>query len=527
MRVVRCLLLGLLLMSLGEAFAAPLSRLSVAGDRIVDAAGRTVVLRGVNLGRKNAPFLPDRAEADYAALGRWGFNCVRFYLNWAAIEPEPGVYDAAFMEGVAQQVAWANVHGVYVLLDIHQDLYSEKIPGGNGAPAWATLDDGQPHVMPGGPWGAAYFTSPQVHQAFDSFWANREGPGGVGLQDRFAAAAQALARRFADNPGVMGIDLYNEPGLGSDVTQVLPALMQAVPALMALPDPPQGLLASLASGDALGQFEAISRRRDVYLWGVDAITPVLQEFERAKLQPFYDRVGQAIRAVSPDLILVFEPPVLANSGARSALRPLHAATGAPLPNQVYGAHAYDLVTDSDAVAEPSATRLSIMFERLAEHAAQMQLPAVVGEWGAYYGNKQARAAAQLVVAEFERYRLGDLYWDYESGLRQKAYFDQLCRPYPQAVAGPLETWHFDQEARALHLVWQEAEAATGATRVYLPRVWFAARPEVQVTPASALTWHVIEGEDGGWLVDIAPGGSAGKRTLRTQPALQSAAVESR
>jgi endoglycosylceramidase len=506
-----------LLLSASLADAAPLSRLRVEGDSIVDEAGREVMLRGVNLGRKNAPYLPERSEADYEALARWGMNCVRFYINWAGIEPEPGVYDGAFLDGLAQQIDWANKHGVYVLIDLHQDLYSSKIPGGNGAPEWATLDDGKPHVMPGGSWGVAYFTSPQVHQAFDSFWANRPGPGEVGLQDRFAAAAQHLAQRFAENPGVVGIDLYNEPGLGSDVNKVMNALISAMPKLAQLPDLPEGLLTTLAGPDGLSAFEPLTRRRDIYLWAVDAITPVLQEFERSKLQPFYDRVGRAIREVTPETILFFEPPVLANSGAMSNLRPLQSADGMPLPNQVYAAHAYDLVTDSDAVATPSADRLEIMFERLANHATQMHLPAVVGEWGAYYGNKQARDAAQLVVAQFEKYRLGDLYWDYEAGLNTKAYFDQLCRPYPMAVSGKLSEWRFDQDARALLVSWNEPDDALACTRVYLPRVWFAEQPQIELSVESKTAWTEIPGDDGGWLLDVCPAKEGGSRSLRVLP----------
>ncbi|MFM1919697.1 MAG: hypothetical protein RLZZ303_1331, partial [Candidatus Hydrogenedentota bacterium] len=492
--------------------AGELSRLRVSGDAIVDLEGREVVLRGVNLGKKNAPFLPERSEEDYAALARWGFNCVRFYINWAAIEPAPGEYDVAFLDALAQHVAWANQHGIYVMLDIHQDLYSGAIPGGNGAPAWATLDDGKPHVKPDGPWGMAYFTSPQVHQAFDSFWANRPGPGDVGLQDRFAAAAQALARKFADVPGVVGIDLYNEPGMGSDVTKVVPALISAVPKLMTLPDPPMGLLAALSTPDGAAGLEQLTLRQDIYLWMLDAITPVLQEFEQSKLQPFYDRVGSAVREVTPNLILFFEPPVLANSGAKSSLRPMQDATGRPLSNQAYAAHAYDLVTDSDKVADPSSMRLDIMFERLAEHARQMGLPAVVGEWGAYYGNPNARAAAKLVVTQLEKHGLGDLYWDYESELSEKAFFDQLCRPYPQATAGELESWSLDQDTRVFTMAWKERSDLQAPTRIYVPRTWYQAVPVMAVKPESKVEWTEIPGSDGGWIVEVAPVGAEHERT---------------
>ena len=52
-------------------------------------------------------------------------------------------------------------------------------------------------------------------RAYDHFWANDPGPGGVGLQDRYAAAWRHVAARFRDAPGVQGFDLFNEPFPGS------------------------------------------------------------------------------------------------------------------------------------------------------------------------------------------------------------------------------------------------------------------------------------------------------------------------
>lgn len=57
-----------------------------------------------------------------------------------------------------------------LILDMHQDLYSRKFD--NGAPLWATLDDGAEHVT-GTIWSDAYLMSPAVQRAFDNFWQNR------------------------------------------------------------------------------------------------------------------------------------------------------------------------------------------------------------------------------------------------------------------------------------------------------------------------------------------------------------------
>src|SRR5204862_536860 len=98
-------------------------------------------------------------------------------------------------------------------LDMHQDLFSVLFS--DGAPAWATLTDGNGKGQQGGIWSDAYFTNPAVQAAFDNFWANKPAPDGVGLQDHFAHAWRHLAERYAGEPTVIGYDLFNEPNMGS------------------------------------------------------------------------------------------------------------------------------------------------------------------------------------------------------------------------------------------------------------------------------------------------------------------------
>ena len=58
---------------------------------------------------------------------------------------------------------------------------------------------------------------PALQRTYDNFWANRRGPGGVGVQTRYAAAGRHVAARVRAQRGVMGYDLMNEPFPGSGV----------------------------------------------------------------------------------------------------------------------------------------------------------------------------------------------------------------------------------------------------------------------------------------------------------------------
>src|SRR5205823_12113888 len=63
-------------------------------------------------------------------------------------------------------------------------------------------------------------TNLQMEAAFTSFWLNRRAPvaqgeaPGPGLQDHYIGAMAAVARRFRNNPSVVGYEVMNEPLAG-------------------------------------------------------------------------------------------------------------------------------------------------------------------------------------------------------------------------------------------------------------------------------------------------------------------------
>jgi len=65
-------------------------------------------------------------------------NSIRFLMTWAAIEPQKGVYDDAYLDAVATRIEWAKAANLLVVLDMHDDVYGEGFVkgGGDGAPMW-------------------------------------------------------------------------------------------------------------------------------------------------------------------------------------------------------------------------------------------------------------------------------------------------------------------------------------------------------------------------------------------------------
>ena len=251
----------------------PPSRVRVAGDRFLDSFGRSVMLRGVNLGGDCKVPYPDGgtnhptdfadhrgisfigrpfplAEADehLARLRHWGFNCLRLLTTWEAVEHAgPGAYDGEYLDFFAEICRRAGEYGFYVFVDFHQDVWS-RMTGGDGAPGWLFEalgldftkfhDAGAAHVMQykydyarGGVQEEHYplmswplnYRLPANGIMWTLFWAGSlltpefhvDGRNVQQfLQDHYLGAMDQVARRIKDLPHVLGFDTLNEPSRG-------------------------------------------------------------------------------------------------------------------------------------------------------------------------------------------------------------------------------------------------------------------------------------------------------------------------
>jgi endoglycosylceramidase len=194
-------------------------RLHADGQLLRDALGRVVFLRGVGAGSRSkfAPYVPfDFATTSYAsALGAfmdraqsWGIDVLRLPYTWAALEPVQGQIDITWLYRYQElvQAAWA--HGMWVVVDFHQDVYSESFCG-DGFPSWTIANAPAPaHDCP--EWSLAYFQSAAVQQAFDAFWA-----AGSTVMPEYIAAWDTMIATFKDEPGVVAFEPINEPAPGT------------------------------------------------------------------------------------------------------------------------------------------------------------------------------------------------------------------------------------------------------------------------------------------------------------------------
>jgi len=447
--------------------------ISIKTNKFIDPQGRQVILHGINLVNKNTNknYLGDETSEDFIAMKEWGFNCIRMGIIWDGLEPEPGIYDDKYLQGIDERISWAKENGLYVFLDMHQDLYSVKYS--DGAPEWATITEDMPHIKDGAIWSDAYFASLAVQTALDNFWNNTPAPDGIGIQEHYARAWKYVAERYANETSVIGYDLMNEPFLGHEAQQILPAMVTKGMEILATIDGAQlqsaeELEEQLANDE--GRFEILQRLCDTEIYSsiIDETFHIYSQFERTKLMSMYQRVANAIREVDKNHILFLETTMGSNMGVYSSIEPVLDKDGNRDPLQAYAPHGYDLVTDTKFVASPCSERIKLIFERHGETAKRLNMPMLVGEWGAYGLRTETLPAAQEVVRLFEKLLCSDTYWDYSKNIFQTDHFKALNRPYPQRVSGALKEYSFDPDTGLFTCIWIEEKALISPTFIYIP-----------------------------------------------------------
>lgn len=173
--------------------------LDADGDTLLaDSSGRALQLHGANLGKTD-----DITEQDVADLGAAGFTLLRLPIQWSHLEPTQGSYDADYLQHVQDVLAWADEHGVLVLVDWHQDVFGPAF-GFDGAPEWATRTDGLVFTPVEGNWFNNYF-DPAVKAAFAHLWNDPD------LRQAQVDTWTYLADQLAGSPALLGYDLFNEP----------------------------------------------------------------------------------------------------------------------------------------------------------------------------------------------------------------------------------------------------------------------------------------------------------------------------
>ena len=418
------------------------ARLTVdARGRMIDEHGRDVQLRGVNTGGRSkwAPFVPFPIDAEaelpaveaaagmfFDRLTGWGINAVRMPFSWEALEPSPGSYDPRYLDRYAALIEAAWQRGLRVVVDFHQDIYASPFCG-DGFPPWTLPGDAGPprHDCPD--WGSKYVFDDEVRAAFDRFWAD-EGQ----IQAKFTAMWAQMIDRVGDHPGVLGLEILNEPGWGTAA--------------------------------------------NITTWKQSVLTP----FHAQAIADMRARAGEA-------LLLFYDNPGVEAIGLQEVEHPHPAGSGL-----VYAPHLYD----AGLIKGKPATGLdpTPLLDEFAAFMAAEGVGVLVGEFGISDGAKGGIAWLTTVLDRMDRNRLGGTLWECSQNAElwneedlsvlaadgsERAALDAFVRPYLRAVAGEFGEFSWDGSVATGR--WT---SDGGVTEIALPTRRFGAGVSVELTTLS-------------------------------------------
>lgn len=409
---------------------------ATAQYRIFDKDGRTLILHGLNTSgsaKHIEGHQPWIAESDVDREHKdFGFNSVRYLIFWGAIEPEEGQYDVAYLKKVKEHVEWYTSRKMYVVLDMHQDVYGYGV-GGNGAPVWACTQTKIQHLVPDKwPWWMKNL-EPKVKQSYVRFFKYKKRKE---LQQHYIACWQKIATMFKDNPYVLGYDLMNEPHGGL-------------------------VIKTLAGG-----------------------------FERRQLSAFYRRLIPGIRSVDTSKYVFFEPRSFGvNFGMKSHLPIVHDSMVGQ-QKIVYAPHCYPAFVDIGGDFKPKyRVVMAKLFKKRTREANKDKAPLFIGEFGLSPQKKGFDTFLRLFHQLTDSNQASWAYWSNDHGgwspLKADgsptAILPELLRVYPQATSGQLIHYSYQPVDRKFEMEFVSDAAINAPTIIAVPRTTYPEKYQLKIT----------------------------------------------
>jgi endoglycosylceramidase len=401
-----------------------------------DAYGRTLILHGLNTGgdaKNNDTHQPWISEADVQREhSQFGFNCVRYLIFWGAIEPAKDKYNEAYLQEVKKRVEWYTDRHMYVILDMHQDVFGYGV-GGNGAPVWASAHPLVQNLIPDKwPWWMQNM-EPKVIRSYVQFFKYKKHKD---RQDHYLLCWQKVAKLFQNNPYVLGYDLMNEPHGGK-------------------------IIKTLAGG-----------------------------FERRQLSKFYGRLIPAIRAVDTTRYIFFEPRSFGVNFGMKAHLPKVTDSKPGAGKLVYAPHCYPKFVDIGGDYTPKyREELSKWYRAREKEQAMHQTPMFLGEFGLSPSKLGFDGFLRDLNRQADSIHMSWVYWSNGLGSWSPLREDKspspilwsLLRVYPQATAGRLQTYSYDQNSRVFQMNYTSDPKITQPTEIVIPACLYLYGYDLSVT----------------------------------------------
>ncbi len=442
--------------------------------RILDSFGRERIFNGMNVCDKGSL---NESSMKRVYAGEWdsklpktlkehGFDLVRLGITWDAVEPQPGQYNDDFLAKVKKNLDMCYENGIFVYLDIHQDLYAACNSSGDGAPDWASDPGKYEFKKAKFVWAEGYFWGKGVHQAFDNFWENNP-VCGKGLQDWFADMWTYVIKTLGSHPAVIGYDFFNEPFPGKSGGKVFKGLIKNLvkETLFNKNISKKFLIKTVLGKEKERVLDAYSA--PIFRKITSAGDSYIKEFDTKRYFPFISKMTGVARKIEPKALVFMENSYYSNLGIPYSC-PVPEVDGKKDSNVVFSPHAYDLMVDTPAYKYASDDRVGSIFAQRRQTQEKLNVPVIVGEWGGYSEGNDWFPHVKFLLNLFDSYKWSQTYWAYFPELLESELFnDVLTRPRPIAVTGEIEAYCYNWENDMFTLSYKQDRDYNAPTEIFV------------------------------------------------------------
>ncbi len=430
------------------------------GKRLVDNNGRERIFSGINIVDKSI-FSPgkqsffDLDEEKIIRFASSGFNLIRLGFTWAKIEPEPGKYNDEYLDMIGDIIDICAKHGIYVFLDMHQDLFS-YITNGDGAPKWAVLTDGIKSHPTRFVWAEDYFWGKACHKSFDNFWDNKE-YNGIGLQDHFIDCWCHIIDKLGGKRNVIGYDIFNEPFPGTAGGKCFKKIISSVvkEILFGKEIKHGKMFLNIFSSSRLEKI--LNQISYKFLRKVTSSSDkIIADFDTKIYHPFMEKVSKKIREIDKEKLIFLENSYYSNLGIPYSC-PEIKIDGKRMNNQIFSPHAYDFMVDTPSYKYASNDRVGGIFSEHKKSQDRLNVPVIVGEWGGFGSSDDEKWLLHIkyLLAVFDLNKWSNTYWQYSENFFNSPLMKVFIRPYPCAVSGKIKNYFYDYESKTFSLSFEQ------------------------------------------------------------------------
>ncbi|TNN16846.1 Endoglycoceramidase [Schistosoma japonicum] len=208
----------------------PLSKIHLNSDGLfTDSRGFIKLFRGFNNVHKHFPWYNVNSTniTQLEMFKNWGLNVVRLGVMWSGVKPTISIVNTTYLDVIENVIDLYADYGIYVILDMHQDVLSSLYGLYDGIPLWLIEKFKRPphHLQYPWPykkkpdfWVMSYLTYECANGA-QQLYNNVSG-----AWNHWGEFWEIVARRFGGKSNVLGYELINEPPPGNFYTNPLRGL---------------------------------------------------------------------------------------------------------------------------------------------------------------------------------------------------------------------------------------------------------------------------------------------------------------